>query len=91
MTKYELIRVVAKNTNYTISSVEEVVNDLFEVIKNTVASGEDVAIHGFGKFATKTREARTVANPRTGVMMDIPEMKSAKFTVGNEFKKAVRG
>lgn len=91
MNKGELIRAVAKNTNYTIGSVSEVVDNLFEVISNTVSEGDDVAIQGFGKFTTNVRAAREIRNPRTGELMDVPEMKTVKFTVGSDFKKKVRG
>lgn len=91
MKKAELIREVAKNTNYTIGSVTEVVNEIFEVIGNTVASGEEVAIQGFGKFERNTRAARDCVNPSTGEPMHVDAMYTAKFSAGTNLKEKVRG
>ena len=42
------------------------VESLFETIKRTLASGEDVLISGFGKFCVKDKKERKGRNPQTG-------------------------
>ncbi|NQT57613.1 MAG: HU family DNA-binding protein [Bacteroidetes bacterium] len=42
-----------------------IVESLLEIIKNTLASGEDVLITGFGKFIVKDKKERKGRNPHT--------------------------
>ncbi len=44
----------------------EFVELLFETMKSTLASGEDVLISGFGKFIVKEKLERKGRNPATG-------------------------
>ena len=44
----------------------EVVESLLEIIKRTLANGEDVLITGFGKFCVKDKGKRRGRNPQTG-------------------------
>ena len=42
------------------------VEALVEIIKEKLASGEDVMISGFGKFCVKDKKERRGRNPATG-------------------------
>jgi integration host factor subunit alpha len=42
------------------------VESLLEIIKQTLESGEDVLISGFGKFCLKDKRKRKGGNPQTG-------------------------
>jgi len=42
-----------------------VVERLFEILKGTLETGEDVLISGFGKFTVKKKAARRGRNPQT--------------------------
>jgi len=57
---------ISKNASY------ELVENLLEVIKQTLASGEDVMISSFGKFCVKEKKVRKGRNPATGedMMLD---------------------
>ena len=45
----------------------------------TLVSGEELSILGFGKFEVITQSARTCRNPQTGEQMQVPEKKVVKF------------
>ncbi len=44
----------------------EIVDFLFEAIKETLATGEAVKISGFGNFSVREKKARVGRNPQTG-------------------------
>jgi integration host factor subunit alpha len=44
----------------------EIIDTLFEIIKEAMTTGDDVLISGFGKFQVKFKWARSGRNPRTG-------------------------
>ena len=65
MNKQQLVDAVAQNTGMTKKDSVSAVSAILDVITETLASGEDVKITGFGSFEVKTREARTGRNPKT--------------------------
>ena len=90
MNKEILVKTVAGNIEgATKKDIEVVVNEVFDTIKNTLASGEKVAIAGFGTFEAVERAARTVRNPKDGSTIQIPASKAPKFKAGKAFKDAV--
>jgi DNA-binding protein HU-beta len=54
-----------------------------------IASGDDVALVGFGTFAVKERAARTGRNPQTGKEITIAAAKVPGFRAGKALKDAV--
>ena len=68
---------------------DEDVKTLFDTIVSTVASGEEVSIHGFGSFLAVDKEARTARNPKTGETVNVPAHKAVKFKVSKTFKDAL--
>ena len=90
MTKNEMIGAVAnKIDGATKKDIEVVVNEVFDTIKNTLASGEKVAIAGFGSFEVVERAARECKNPRTGEPVHVDASKAPKFKASKNFKDAV--
>ncbi|MFV2195929.1 MULTISPECIES: HU family DNA-binding protein [unclassified Nocardiopsis] len=69
----------------------EAVNAVLDTIQHTVASGDKVAITGFGVFEKSKRAARTARNPATGEAIDVPESFVPKFRAGADFKTLVNG
>lgn len=88
MTKRELVKSVSEKTGFTQKDVLSVVDNLFETIAKTVVS-EDVAITGFGKFATTERAARTMRNPLTGDQVQVPAKKSLRFRAAKNLKDSI--
>lgn len=90
MNKAELTALVAESVNLTKKSTEEVIDTLFDIISETLATGEKVVISGFGTFEIRTRVARTGRNPRNGEEIDIPRQKTPAFKTGKVLKNMVR-
>jgi integration host factor subunit alpha len=43
----------------------QIVERLFEIMKSTLAGGEDLLISGFGKFQVRQKKERRDRNPQT--------------------------
>jgi DNA-binding protein HU-beta len=69
----------------------EAVNAVLDTIQSTVASGDKVAITGFGVFEKTVRPARTARNPATGAAIRVPTSSVPKFRAGADFKAIVNG
>jgi DNA-binding protein HU-beta len=72
-------------------SATEAVNAVLETIQSAVASGDKVAIAGFGVFEKSERPARTARNPATGATIEVPKSSVPKFRPGADFKALVNG
>jgi DNA-binding protein HU-beta len=70
-------------------SATEAVNAVLETIQATVASGDKVAITGFGVFEKSDRPARTARNPATGETINVAASSVPKFRPGADFKALV--
>ena len=90
MTKSELINAIATKTDTPKTKATDIVNAVFDVIEETVACGDKVAIPGFGTFERKYKEARTVRNPQTGENMMSEAKNVPVFKFGKEFKEKVK-
>lgn len=91
MNKGELVDAIASSAGIGKSDAENALNAFINAVQDAVARGDKVALPGFGTFQPSLRKARTGKNPRTGEVIQIPEAKSAKFTVGSKFKAHVQG
>jgi DNA-binding protein HU-beta len=89
MNKTELVTAIAATTGESTKTVAAIVNATFNTIQDTVATGEDVAVIGFGKFERVHRAARTAKNPSTGEDIDVAESQAPKFRPGAGFKDVV--
>ncbi|AEV37951.1 DNA-binding protein HRm [Pseudovibrio sp. W64] len=89
MNKNDLIGAVAEKTGLTKAQAGEAVEASFEAITETLKSGDEVRIIGFGNFSVSARAATEGRNPRTGETIQIPASKTPKFKAGKGLKDAV--
>ena len=66
LTKDRIIDSLYKNTDLMKSEATQTFQSLIEIMKQTLSSGEDVLISGFGKFCVKEKKERKGRNPATG-------------------------
>jgi integration host factor subunit alpha len=66
LTKAHLVHAIAETNGFPRKKATETVETLLEIMKKTLASGEDVLISGFGKFCVKQKSERKGRNPATG-------------------------
>ena len=88
MNKTELIEAVATRSKTTKTQTTAMLNELLEVIQESIASGNDVQLVGFGTFSVTERAGREGRNPATGVTMTIPAKKVVKFKPGKVLSDA---
>jgi DNA-binding protein HU-beta len=67
----------------------EALNAVLDTIQSAVASGDKVAITGFGVFEKSERPARTARNPATGDPIEVAASSVPKFRAGADFKALV--
>ena len=90
ITKKLLAEVVAEKTNLTKKDSQEILNVIFDEIKNTLKNNGVVDIAGFGKFEVKHKEARNGINPSTQERVVIPAKNVPAFKPAKGLKDAVQ-
>jgi len=65
LTKDKIISEVYTKLGLRKNDARQVVEQLLEIMKRTLESGEDLLISGFGKFVVKEKKARRGRNPQT--------------------------
>ena len=88
MNKRDLIDAISERLGGK-KSATEAVNAVLETIQTAVASGDKVAITGFGVFEKTDRPARTARNPATNETIQVPASSVPKFRPGADFKALV--
>jgi len=64
---------------------------LIEIIKNTLASGEDVLVSNFGRFCVKEKGERKGRNPATGDDLMLEPRKVVTFRCSGRLRERVNG
>lgn len=90
MIKLDIVNQVADKTGVPKQKAEQVVDSLFNAMKDALAQGNRIELRGFGVFVVKPRKRGVGRNPRTGKEVPIPAGKTIRFKPGKELSaKAV--
>ena len=68
-----------------------IVESLLEIIKDSLESGEDVLVSGFGKFCVKQKKERKGRNPATGKDMILAPRKVVTFKCYGKLREKING
>jgi integration host factor subunit alpha len=99
LTKADLVEKVFKKVGFSKNQAMEIVETVFETIKEVLERGEKIKISGFGNFALRNKKTRVGRNPKTGQTIEIsarrvvtfkasPVLKARINNLGNETEKA---
>ena len=89
MNKADLIEKISLMTAFTKKESSEIVERVFDVVKSTLESGENIKIAGFGNFEVKEKAARSGRNPQTGEIIEITPRKVLTFKPSQVLKKSI--
>jgi len=89
MNKTELTDAVAEAADMTKADAARALDAVLTAISDTLATGEQVGVVGFGTFLVRERAARTGRNPQTGAEIQIAAAKVPAFKPGKALKDAV--
>ncbi len=90
MTKADLVNEIAKNTGVDKASVLATVESFMEVVKDSLASNENVYLRGFGSFIVKRRAQKTARNISKNTTIIIPEHNIPAFKPAKTFVAQVK-
>lgn len=91
MTKADIVSEIAKKTGVEKFVVQQIIESFMDSIKNSLVSGNNVYLRGFGSFIIKKRAQKVARNISKNITITIPEHNIPAFkpskTFANEVKK----
>jgi integration host factor subunit alpha len=79
-TKADIVQALHdRATGLTKRDAAELVESIFEILKETLGRGEKVKLSGFGNFVPRDKHARVGRNPQTGEVLTIHERRVLTF------------
>ncbi|MEW6675362.1 MAG: integration host factor subunit alpha [Nitrospirota bacterium] len=89
MTKAELVDIIFEKVGLSKKEAKDIIEILFNTMKQTFAEGESIKISRFGTFNVRRKMARRGRNPRTGEDLEITPRKVITFRPSNHLKVAI--
>jgi integration host factor subunit alpha len=65
LTKAQIVEMIAEQSGFAKNKSMELIESLFEIVKRSLQSGQDVLVSGFGKFCVRQKGQRRGRNPAT--------------------------
>ena len=91
MTKRDIVAAIYEKVGISKRESSDVVESVFEVLKEVLENGEEAKISGFGTFRVKEKSPRKGRNPQTGEGITITARSVLTFKPGQVLKKSMNG
>jgi integration host factor subunit alpha len=91
LVKDDLVQTLYDQAGFSKHKARTTVETVFELIKKTLESGEDVLISGFGKFSVKKKAPRKGRNPVTGEDLTLAARAVVQFRCSPVIRERVNG
>lgn len=95
MTKADLVEAVYAQleggSRVSKRESSELVELVFDTMKETLGNGDKVKISGFGNFVVRHKKPRVGRNPQTGTEITITERRVLSFKASQVLKGALNG
>lgn len=89
MTKADLVESVYLKTGFSKKESADIVEMVFDLIKETLEGGEKIKIAGFGNFVVKEKSTRRGRNPQTGEEIKISSRRILTFKPSQVLKASI--
>jgi len=89
LTKAEVAEHLYEKVGLSKRDAKDMVEIFFEEVRETLESGEQVKLSGFGNFDLRVKSERPGRNPKTGEDIPISARKVVTFRPGQKLKSRV--
>lgn len=91
MNKSEFIGAMAEELGLSTRDAANIVDTILGTMTESLASGDNIEIRGFGSFQVRKYEPYTGRNPKTGEQLLVKPKKLPFFKPGRELVARVKG
>jgi DNA-binding protein HU-beta len=86
MANADLAAKIASEQGITNAEARKILDTVFRTIADAATRGEEISLHGFGKFKVKDTPERAGRNPGTGEAITIKASRKLTFTAAKAIK-----
>lgn len=79
LTKADIVESLYQKVGFSKKEAADLVELVFDQLKNTLANGQKVKISGFGNFMVREKRTRVGRNPQTGEQIEISARRVLTF------------
>lgn len=79
MTKADIVEALYEKVGFSKKEAADLVELVFDTIKNTLSQGQKIKISGFGNFVVREKRSRVGRNPQTGQSIEISARRVLTF------------
>ena len=90
LTKADIVENLNNEIGLNKREAKELVDMLFNDIKNLLSEGHEIKLSGFGNFQLRDKTPRPGRNPRTGEDVEISARRVVTFKSGQKLKESVK-
>jgi nucleoid DNA-binding protein len=90
MTKKEMVKDIADETNLPPAQVMAIVQRVLDGITDTLVEEGRIELRNFGIFEVRKRKPRQARNPKTGATVKVPARLVVSFKAGKKMAQRVR-
>ena len=91
MTKADIIEGVYEKVGFSKKESAEIVELVFDMVKETLERGDKIKVSGFGNFLVRHKKTRMGRNPQSGQPIEIPARRVLTFRPSQVLKSALNG
>ena len=91
MTKADIIEKVYQKIGFSKKEASELVEMVFNELKDVLCNGEKIKISGFGNFVVREKKERIGRNPQTGDQIKISARRVLTFRPSQVLKAVLNG
>lgn len=89
MTKADIVEAIYEKVGFSKKEAADLVEMVFETIKETLEQGEKIKISGFGNFVVRRKQPRVGRNPQTGEEITITDRRVLTFKPSAVLKESL--
>ena len=89
LTKTNIVEQISETLDLSGPEAKDTLEEMLEIIKSTLASGEDIMISGFGKFQVNEKAPRKGRNPATGEEMMLDGRRTVTFKCSGKLRDLI--
>ena len=91
MTKADIVEALYEKVGFSKKEAADLVELVFDTIKQTLSQGQKIKISGFGNFVVRDKNARAGRNPQTGQEITISARRVLTFKPSQVLKNVLNG
>ena len=85
LNKAELVMLVAMQTGYDKTTIQNVIESAMHNVRKQMAAGKNLQLRGFGSFVIKERKEKIARNLQNNTSVVIPAHKTPTFKASDAF------